>query len=692
MSNQYYVTDGVAVILLDNPPVNGLGHSTRAGIVEGLDRAVKDPVVSAIVLSGAGRAFSGGADMREFNSPQAGKEPGLNTVLAAIEDCPKPVVAAVHSVAMGGGLELALACHFRVAAPGAQIALSEVKMGLLPGAGGTQRLPRAIGLERATNMITSGASVKSEELADSGLFDQMIATDLLEGAAVFARDAALKPGPYPRLRDRSVDHPDPEAYLEFVRANLAARYPNHPAPLRSLEAIQAAVHLPFDQGLAVERRNFMELLDGPVSKSLRHAFFAERAATKIEGVNSDTPIRPINTVAVIGAGTMGSGIAMCFLNAGIPVKLLETDATPLSRGVEMIRRNYEATQKKGKITTQEVERRLGLLAPTLDYADLSGCDLVVEAAYEDMEVKKAIFRRLDGIMKSGAILASNTSTLDLDQIASVVARPSDVVGLHFFSPANVMRLLEVVRGANTAADVLATSMVLAKRLGKVAVVSGVCDGFIGNRMVAKYGQQAQLLVQQGAYPEEVDSAVETFGMAMGPFRMSDLAGNDISWAIRKRRYAEDPSASRMHVADSLCEMGRFGQKAGGGWYDYKAGERKPLPSPVVKEVLAAHWKKTGVSRRKFSDREIVDRLIYALVNEGARILEEGIAARASDIDLVYLNGYGFPTWRGGPMFYASTVGLYNVRRAMQRFDEADGAWSPAGLINRLADEGKRLDA
>lgn len=692
MSNQYYVTDGVAVILLDNPPVNGLGHSTRAGIVEGLDRAVKDPAVNAIVLSGAGRAFSGGADMREFNSPQAGKEPGLNTVLAAIEDCPKPVVAAVHSVAMGGGLELALACHFRVATPGAQIALSEVKMGLLPGAGGTQRLPRAIGLERATNMITSGTSVKSEELADSGLFDQMIATDLLAGAAVFARDAALKPGPYPRLRDRSVDHPDPEAYLEFVRANLAARYPNHPAPLRSLEAIQAAVHLPFDQGLAVERRNFMELLDGPVSKSLRHAFFAERAATKIEGVSSDTPIRPINTVAVIGAGTMGSGIAMCFLNAGIPVKLLETDATPLSRGVEMIRRNYEATQKKGKITTQEVERRLGLLAPTLDYADLSGCDLVVEAAYEDMEVKKAIFRRLDGIMKSGAILASNTSTLDLDQIASVVARPSDVVGLHFFSPANVMRLLEVVRGANTAADVLATSMVLAKRLGKVAVVSGVCDGFIGNRMVAKYGQQAQLLIQQGAYPEEVDSAVEAFGMAMGPFRMSDLAGNDIAWAIRKRRYAEDPSASRMDVADSLCEMGRFGQKAGGGWYDYKAGERKPLPSPVVKEVLAAHWKKTGVSRRKFSDREIVDRLIYALVNEGARILEEGIAARASDIDLVYLNGYGFPTWRGGPMFYASTVGLYNVRRTMQRFDEADGAWSPAGLINRLADEGKRLDA
>lgn len=681
MSTEYHVTDGVAVILLANPPVNGLGYSTRVGIVDSIDRAVKDPEVKAIVLSGAGKAFSGGADMREFNNPKARRDPGLNTVLATIEDCPKPVVAAIHSVAMGGGLELALSCHYRVAVPGAQIALSEVRMGLLPGAGGTQRLPRIIGLERATNMIVTGASVKSEALKDSGLFDRFFDGELLGNAAEFAREVASRPGPYPRIRDRRVEHPNPEAFLEFVRTSIVAKQPQYPAPQHALQAVHAAVFQKFDDGLAQERRSFLELMEGSVSKSLRHAFFAERAAQKIDDLPEGTPLRTIEKVSVLGGGTMGTGIAMCFLNAGIPVKLSETSEELGTKAVGTIRRNYEATVKKGKLSQEVAEKRMALLQPVVGLNDIGDTDLVVEAVFEDMELKKTVFRELDAVMKKGAILASNTSTLDLDAIADVVSRPADVVGLHFFSPANVMRLLEVVRGAKTAPEVLATSMQIAKRIGKIAVVSGVCDGFIGNRMIAKYGQQAQLLVQQGAYPEEVDRAVESFGMAMGPFRMSDLAGNDIGWAIRKRRYAEDPSAPRSEVADRLCEAGRFGQKTGAGWYDYKAGERKPIPAPAVKELLEAYWAEKGVTRRNYSQDEIVQRLIYALVDEGARILDERIAARASDIDLVYLNGYGFPVWRGGPMFYADTVGLYSVARSMEQAGQA-----PAARIQNLVAE------
>lgn len=686
MSTEYHVTDGIAVILLANPPVNGLGYSTRVGIVESIDRAVRDPEVKGIVLSGSGKAFSGGADMREFNNPKARRDPGLNTVLSVIEDCPKPVVAAIHSVAMGGGLELALACHYRVGIPGAQIALSEVRMGLLPGAGGTQRLPRVIGLERATNMIVTGASVNSVALKDSGLFDRFFDDELLGNAANFAREVASRSGPYPRIRDRRVEHPNPEAFLEFVRTSIVAKQPNYPAPLHALQAVHAAVFQKFDDGLAQERRSFLELMDGSVSKSLRHAFFAERAAQRIDDLPEGTPLRTIEKVAVLGGGTMGTGIAMCFLNAGIPVKLSETTDALAEKAVATIRRNYEATVKKGRLSQDVVEKRMDLLQPVVGLKEIGDTDLVVEAVFEDMELKKAVFQELDAVMKDGAILASNTSTLDLDAIANVVSRPADVVGLHFFSPANVMRLLEVVRGAKTSPDVLATSMQVAKRIGKVAVVSGVCDGFIGNRMIAKYGQQAQLLVQQGAYPEEVDRAVEAFGMAMGPFRMSDLAGNDISWAIRKRRYAEDPSSPRSEVADRLCESGRFGQKTGAGWYDYMAGERKPVPAQAVKELLEAYWTEKGVTRRKFSQEEIVQRLIFALVDEGARILEEGIAARASDIDLVYLNGYGFPTWRGGPMLYADTVGLYSVARAMKQAGQ-----TPAKLIQSLVAEGGRFN-
>lgn len=692
MSTEYTVVDDVAVITIANPPVNGLGYAVRVGIIDGVERALADANVKAIVLTGAGKAFSGGADMREFNSPKTGREPGLNTVLAAIENSRKPVVAAVHSVAMGGGLELALACHYRVAAPKARIALSEVTMGLLPGAGGTQRLPRLIGLEAATNMIVHGASVASEALADSSLFDQIAHGELLPAALAFAREAAQRSGPHPRVRDMTVRHPNPEGYLAVARAAIAAKFAHLPAPARCLDAIEASVKLPFDEGLALERRFFLELMNGPVSKSLRHAFFAERTASKLVGVPESTQARSVNRVAVVGAGLMGSGIAMNFLNAGMPVVLLDVSEPAVQKGVDAIRRNYEASVKKGKLANADMEARMALIQPGVSPERIADCDLVIEAVYEDMDLKLRTFRALDEVARPGAILATNTSTLDVDRIAAETKRPQDVIGLHFFSPANVMRLLEVVRGAATAPDVLQTAMGLARRVGKVAVVSGVCDGFIGNRMVARYARRAGELLEQGALPEQVDQAVERFGMAMGPFRMADLAGNDIGWAIRKRRYAEDPSMPRFELADRLCEAGHFGQKTGAGWYDYAPGERKAKPSARTRDMLQTWWREKGVTPKRFSDSEIVERLIYALVNEGAAILEEGIAARASDVDAVYLHGYGFPAWRGGPMFYADTVGVYNVRRVLREFAAADASWKPASLIDRLADEGGAFNA
>ncbi|MFM0210684.1 3-hydroxyacyl-CoA dehydrogenase NAD-binding domain-containing protein [Paraburkholderia sediminicola] len=687
MNTEYTLIDDVAVITIANPPVNGLGYGVRVGIIDGVERALTDGNVKAIVLTGAGKAFSGGADMREFNSPMTGREPGLNTVLAALENSPKPVVAAVHSVAMGGGLELALACHYRVAVPEARIALSEVTMGLLPGAGGTQRLPRLIGLEAATNMIVHGKSVASQALADTGLFDRIVQGDVLTAALAFAREVAQRSGRHPRVRDMAVQHPNPEGYLALARAAIAAKYKNLPAPMRCLDAIEASVKLPFDEGLALERRFFLELMNGPVSRSLRHAFFSERAAAKLVDVPESTAERPIGKVAVVGAGLMGSGIAMNFLNAGIPVVLLDVSEAAVQKGAAAVRQNYEASVKKGKLAVTDLEARMALLHPGVALEKIGDCDLVIEAVYEDMEVKLRTFRALDEVARAGAILATNTSTLDVDRIAAQTRRPQDVIGLHFFSPANVMRLLEVVRGAATAPDVLQTAMRLARRIGKVAVVSGVCDGFIGNRMIARYARRAGELLEQGALPEQVDRAVEKFGLAMGPFRMADLAGNDIGWAIRKRRYAEDPSMPRFELADRLCEAGHFGQKTGAGWYDYVAGQRNALPSARTRGMLEAWWHEKGVRPKRFTDDEIVERLMYALVNEGATILEEGIAARASDIDAVYLHGYGFPAWRGGPMFYADTVGVYNVRRALRELSNDDASWKPAALIDRLADEG-----
>lgn len=693
MSAAYQQHGSIAVITLNNPPVNGLGYATRSGIVEGVNRALDDAAIKAIVITGGGRAFSGGADIKEFNTPAALQEPSLHTVIEVIENAGKPVIAAIHAVAMGGGLELALGCHYRVAVPGAQIALPEVKLGILPGAGGTQRLPRVIGLEAALNMIISGTPVASEKLAGTKLFDQMIEGDLLPGALAFAAKVA-DIRPLPKVRDIKIKYPNSDGYLQFARNTVRVVAGPFPAPLKCVEAVAAAVSAKkFDDGLKVERDLFLELVQTPESKSLRHAFFGERAASKIPDVPADTPLREIKSAAVIGAGTMGGGIAMNFANAGIPVKILEMKQEALDKGLATIRKNYENSMKKGKLTQEKFDQRVGLITGTLAYADLGAADIVVEAVFEDMGVKETVFKQLDAVMKQGAILASNTSTLDVDQIAAFTKRPQDVIGLHFFSPANVMKLLEIVRGAKTGKDVLATTMALAKKIKKTGVVSGVCDGFIGNRMIEQYIRQAGFLLEEGCLPEQVDKAIEKFGFAMGPFRMSDLAGNDIGWYIRKRRYLEKPDVTYSKVADLLCEKGRYGQKTSAGWYDYKAGDRKPYPSKEVNDMIIAHSAELKLERRKISDQEIIERLLYALVNEGAHILEEGIAMRASDIDMIYLTGYGFPLFRGGPMFYADTVGLSNVVMAMQRHAKGHhgSAWEVAPLLAKLAAEGKTFN-
>jgi len=699
MGAKYEVRGNVAVVTLDNPPVNGLGYDTRREFSAGIARAEADAAIAAIVITGAGKAFSGGADIKEFGSPKAIAEPNLLTLIRQLENCPKPVVAAVYSVCMGGGLELALGAHYRVAAPGANVALPEVKIGLVPGAGGTQRLPRALGVEPALNMIVSGEPVKSELLATvpgQKLFDQVVTGDLLDAACTFAaaKAAEHKAGgaPLPRVRDLKARHPSPDAYFQFARNMVKGMSKNFPAPAKCVDAVEASLSKPFDEGMVYEREIFMALMLTPECKALRHAFFAERAASKIPDVPEDTPQRKVEKLAVIGAGTMGGGITMNFLNAGIPVTMLETKQEALDRGVATIRKNYEAQLKKGKLKQDKYDQRMALLKTTLSYDDIKDADMVIEAVFEEMGVKEAVFKKLDEVMKPGAILASNTSTLDVDKIASFTKRPQDVIGTHFFSPANVMKLLEVVRGKATAKDVLATVMALGKKIRKTAVVSGVCDGFIGNRMIEQYSRQAGFLLEEGCTPQQVDKAVEKWGMAMGPFRMGDLAGNDIGWAIRKRRYQEKPNMRYSKTADLLCELGRYGQKTGKGWYDYQAGKRDAIPSPVVVEMIEKHRAELGIQPRKISDEEIVHRLVFSLVNEGAKIVEEGIASRASDLDMVYLTGYGFPLHRGGPMCYADTVGLFNVVQAMKKFaanphDDAS-FWQPAPLLAKLAAEGK----
>ena len=694
MTQAAYSTHGaIALISMNNPPVNGLGYELRSGIVAGLDRALSDAKVSAVVLIGTAKAFSGGADIREFNSPKALAEPNLNTVIRIVEASGKPVIAAIGGACMGGGLELALGCHYRVAVAGAQIALPEVKLGILPGAGGTQRLPRLLGPEAALNMIVSGTIVPSEQLKGTPLFDEFIDGDLQAGALAFAEKVVKEKRPLKRVRDLKIDYPNADAFFQFARNTVGAIAKNFPAPLKCVDAVAAAVAKPFDEGMRIERESFVHLVQTPESKALRHAFFGERAASKIGDVPEDTPVRKIERVGVIGAGTMGGGIAMNFLNAGIAVTILETKQEALEKGVGIIRKNYENSLKKGKLTQEKLDQRMGLLKATLSYDDLKDADLIIEAVFEEIGVKEQVFRKLDEVAKPGAILASNTSTLDVNRIANFTKRPQDVVGMHFFSPANVMKLLEVVRGAATARDVLATVMQIAKKIRKTAVVSGVCDGFIGNRMLARYGAAATGLVNAGAAPQQVDAALQTFGLAMGPFRMGDLAGNDIGWAIRKRRYVEKPDVKYAKIADKLCELGRFGQKTGMGWYRYEAGKRDAIPDPVVEKLIEDYRKEQGIVPRKIGDEEIVERCIYALVNEAARLLEEGIAQRASDVDMVYLTGYGFPLHRGGPMLYADQVGLYNVARAAQRFaaESGDRFWQPAPLLAKLAAEGKTFN-
>ncbi|HTR59242.1 MAG TPA: 3-hydroxyacyl-CoA dehydrogenase NAD-binding domain-containing protein [Casimicrobiaceae bacterium] len=693
MTAHYQLDGSIAVVTLDHPPVNGLDYDTRVAIAAGIDRALADAAVQAIVLTGGEKLFSGGADIREFGTPAARAEPTLHTLIRMVETSEKPTIAAVGGVCMGGGVELALACHFRVATAGATIALPEVKLGLLPGAGGTQRLPRAIGVELALNMIVSGASVPAPKL--QGLFDEIVDGALADGVLAFARKVVAERRPLKRLRDVRLDYPDAEGFFQFARNTVGAIAKGLPAPLKCIDAVAAAVAKPFDEGLRVERELFLALMQTPESRALGHAFFAERTASKIPGIDDKTPPRRIERVAVIGAGTMGGGITMNFLTAGIPVAILEMSREALDKGVATIRRNYEGSLKKGKLTAEALERNMALLAPTLSYDDLSNADLVIEAVFEDFDVKTGVFRKLDEIAKPGAILASNTSTLDLNRIANTTNRPADVVGMHFFSPANVMKLLEVVRGKATAPGVLVTVMQLAKKIRKTAVVAGVCDGFIGNRMLEQYQRQALFLLEEGALPQQVDRALERFGMAMGPFRVGDLAGNDIGWSIRKRRYVEKPHVVYSRIADRVCELGRFGQKTGAGWYRYEPGRRDAIPDPAIDELIAAYRKEKGFVARKIDDDEIVDRLAFALVNEGARILEDGIALRASDIDVVYLTGYGFPIARGGPMFYADSLGLYNVVRSMHRFaanPHGDpGFWQPAPLLARLAGEGKTFN-
>jgi 3-hydroxyacyl-CoA dehydrogenase len=685
---QYAVRDGIAVITLNNPPVNGLGNSLRAAVMQSLKQAEADAAVKAVVIIGNNKFFSGGADIREFGGTRL--KPDLPDVNDYQDSMQKPLVAAIGGFALGGGLELALACHYRVALPRSQVGLPEVKLGILPGSGGTQRLPRIIPMAEAVRLMTTGAMLPVEKAKEYGLIDEIVQGDLLEQAILFSKKIVGKP--LRRIRDQKAQlEGDPKAFFAQVREQVAKESKGYPAPLEIVACAEAAATLPFDEGRKQERVGFERLMKGPESAALRHMFFAERQTSKIPDVPEDTPVREVKKAAVIGAGTMGGGIAMNFANAGIPVTLIDMNQAAVDKGIGIIRKNYAATVSKGRLKQEDMDKRMALIKPSTEFP--ADADIFVEAVFERMDVKKDIFGKLDKLAKPGAILATNTSTLDVDEIATATKRPQDVIGTHFFSPANVMRLLEVVRGEKTGKDVLATTMKLGKALKKVPVVSGVCDGFIGNRMLEKYGQQSLFLADEGAAPQQVDAAASKFGMAMGPFTMYDMAGNDIGWEIRKRRYQERPDFVYSKIADRICEQGRFGQKTGKGFYKYEAGNRKPIPDPEVDQIFSAYRKEIGAKPRTISDEEIVERLIYALVNEGAYILEEGIALRASDIDMVYLTGYGFPPYRGGPMFYADTVGLDKVLRSIEGFQKGyQGAqWKPAPLLVKLAKEGRKFN-
>jgi 3-hydroxyacyl-CoA dehydrogenase len=675
----------IAVLTVDNPPVNALSQHVRAGLHEGLRQAIADPAVAAIVIACAGRTFIAGADISEFGKPP--QPPALAEVQSAIEQSPKPVVAAIHGTALGGGLEVAMTCHWRVGVKSARLGQPEVKLGLLPGAGGTQRLPRLVGVEKALSMIVGGDPIGAEEGHRLGLLDELIEGDLTAGAVAFAERVLAESRPLRKVRDLDAKvtaaRGKPEIFSEF-RKSVARQTRGFRAPEANIKAVEAAVALPFDQGLARERELFLELLSSPESKAQRYFFFAEREAAKIPDVPADTPAKDVKTAAVIGAGTMGGGIAMNFANVGIPVTVVEVAQEALDRGLGVVRKNYEATAARGRLTPADVERRMGLIRGTTDFNAVRDADMIIEAVFEEMPIKKEVFARLDGLAKPDAVLATNTSTLDVNEIASATRRPESVIGMHFFSPANVMRLLENVRGAKSSKTTIATAMAVGRRIGKVPVLVGVCYGFVGNRMLHQRGIQAERLILEGALPHQVDKVLTDFGFPMGPFAMGDLAGLDVGWRIRKGRGVKAP------VADRICEMGRFGQKTGAGYYRYEKGDRTPIPDTEVEKIIVDVSTSQGITRRPISDEEILQRLLYPMVNEGAKILEEGLASRPSDIDVIWVYGYGWPVYRGGPMFWADQIGLKALRDRMLEFHKATGDdfWKPAPRLARLADQGK----
>jgi len=684
--------NGIAVITINNPPVNALSPGVPEGILEALDQIARDDSVKAAVLIGSGRTFVAGADIKEFGKMTSGKSrrPGLLPLLLKIEDSRKPVVMAIHGTAFGGGLELAMAGHYRVAVPSAQVGQPEVKLGLIPGAAGTQRLPRLAGVAKAVEMCVSGNPVKAEEALKFGIVDRIIEGDLLAGAVAFAREAASKPARKTRERNEKLGNAAENAQIfSSARETAAKKQRGLLAPVAAIDAVEAATKLSFGEGCKLEQKLFIECLFSEQSKSLIHVFFSEREVNKIPDVPKETPMIPIKSAAVVGAGTMGGGIAMVLANAGIPVILKDADQPALDRGLATIQKNYANSVQRGRFSQQVAEERFKRITPTLTYDDFSSVDLVIEAVFEGMALKKEVFKELDRVCRQGAILASNTSTLSIDEIAASTSRPASVIGTHFFSPANVMRLLEIVRGKAASKEVIATCMQLSKTLGKVGVLVGNCRGFVGNRMFGPYRREAQFLVEEGASVEAVDRALSDFGMAMGPLATGDLAGLDVGWRIRKEyRHLEVPGIRQPFTEDRLCELGRYGQKTGAGWYKYD-DQRRATPDPLVAELIAKWVAEAGIAQRQISAAEIADRCLYALVNEGARILEEGYALRASDIDIIYINGYGFPAHRGGPMWYADTVGLKQVYERISEFQRQHGEiWQPAPLLKRLAEQGK----
>ena len=681
--------DNIGIITLDNPPVNGLSFAVRRGLADQVEAALADEAIEAIVLSGADKMFCGGADIRQFGQTPPPNAANLPDVINRLEDSSKPVVAAIHGVAAGGGLEVALGCHYRLASPGTRLGLPEVTLGIVPGAGGTQRLPRLIGVQNALDVIVSGRLLPLDRAHALGIVDEIVESDLLPRAIAFARGLVGRPDAVRKASEREEDleeaRSNPALFADF-RKKMARRARGFDAPYACVECVEAAVTLPFEAGLAKEREIFRRLVASDQSKAQRHVFFAEREVAKIPDVPKSTPTTPIETAAVIGCGTMGGGIAMNFANADLPVTVFDVAQDALDRGMATIRKNYAATVSKGRLAQADMDRLLSLITPTLSYDDVAQTDVVIEAVFEEMELKKRVFSTLDDTCKADAILATNTSTLDVNEIAAATNRPDKVIGTHFFSPANVMRLMENVRGQATSAETIATVMKLSKRLGKVGVLVGVCDGFVGNRMLYAYRRQADFLLEEGALPQQLDKALYDFGMPMGPFQMADLAGLDVGWRIRKGQSATRPKHRRYSpIADRICEMGRFGQKTGAGWYRYEDGSRRPIPDPIVEDLIVSVSNELGLTRRAVTDDEIIPRCLYPLVNEGARILEEGLALRASDIDIVWTYGYGFPRYRGGPMFWADLVGLKKIYQTMQQLYDEHGDWlEPSPLLAELA--------